>query len=72
MPTGRAGAPPERGSAFGFECREGVLGRFLQGGEALAEVGRGAEGKGFLRPVPRGQWFSRGQAPGDDRVEGHS
>ena len=72
MHTGRAGAPPERGSAFGFECREGVLGRFLQGGEALAEVGRGAEGKGFLRLVPRGQWFSRGQASGDDRVEGHS
>ena len=24
------------------------MGRFLQGGEALAEVGRGAEGKGVL------------------------
>ena len=44
----QAGSLGDRDSAFGCKCLEGRLGRFLQGGEALAEVGRGAEGKGVL------------------------
>ena len=44
MGGSQAGSLGDRGSAFGCECPEGRSGRFLQGGEALAEVGRGAEG----------------------------